>query len=824
MRGKGVTSRTRSQRRVWGAALLAALLTLLVPACGALAVAAYADEPEGIVRLEVSATHGVIWGGENEATLVEILDRLTQFMEENQSIIISGLKISTVGGYKLTEADFTALRGYLQMKAPSVERIDLLGAALTNDKLPDGAFANCTNLALLVMGAPPLEIGTGAFAGLDFLSILAYGTNEYSGEEWEAFRETLEESGTTVDVIFYLGSETLEQRHTLHILPGANRTLTVPALYSQLKGGPVLSDDLTWEKQVGTEWAASGKMTADAALAFNPFAAEDVGAYRLTVKTTSETPAVVLCSFGIDVIPINASIFWDVDAMDDETTSTTLGLFEGNTLEQFIAYDHHRAREDCALEGLYRTYSKGEYSDKWDLMTPLTYDHSGMKLYAKWKDTVSIKIYDDGDEPIFDEEVAIGETLEEIAEELFVNIEGEPIELYAPRLEGMWSLEIPLATWHDPLTLYVYREELEPNIVTVYIDLIYAEDVMMVQVPKGRSLADEWKSPTRTGYTFAGLYEDKEYKTEAWNMKTPLYREMHGLMLYVKWTKLETPPTDNGNTDDSGSPSKPTNPTTPETPTTPGDPATAKPVTTMPQDDGTLSAAVPLQGADGNEAKPTGIPTTENSSALKQLESMGLSAAIVNGELVISGTATDIGNVKLTVEIENADGKKETVTVQVTVSPVSHNNAPNVDTTPGNWTGKITNGDFVLYIPITVSGTIHDLLVTASNGTVTSLTVTSSREVTSYATDAGRGASTWIKVTGTTSDPSAVRIKSVSYRSGIHKYTQSLNVSLGQTNAVDATTNQSVDSTGDGGGGGCDAGLALAACGALALSRRRRGH
>lgn len=387
---------------------------------------------------------------------------------------------------------------------------------------------------------------------------------------------------------------------------------------------------------------------------------------------------------------------------------------------------------------------------------------------------------------------------------------------------------------HDGLTLYVKWVQENEEIVTINItiDLMYGEGgerYLDYELPEGGTLSGIEAGWQRTGYKFAGLYKDETCQIP-FDLDTAITNNHSDMTLYVKWTEDKTPePTEPTQPTGPTTPTNPVKPTDPTTPSEPADPTPSAPVTATPQNDGTVSATVPLQDAAGNKATATAIPeTTENAAALEQLEKMGLTAEVVGGQLVVSGTATDIGIVELTVEVEASDGGKETVTVQVTVAPVQHASAPDVDAKPTSWTGTVTDEGFTLYIPFIATGPVSDLSISASNATLAPVTIVTSREATDRAATGGRGAGErWIKVTGTAADLSEARIIGVSYRLGIHRYTQALNVKPSDTGVTDKTTDQSVDT--NGGGSGCNTGVGLSALILLALSalplsagRRRR--
>jgi hypothetical protein len=84
-----------------------------------------------------------------------------------------------------------------------------------------------------------------------------------------------------------------------------------------------------------------------------------------------------------------------------------------------------------------------------------------------------------------------------------------------------------------------------------------------------------------------------------------------------------------------------------------------------------------------------------------------------------------------------------------------------------------------------------------------------------------------VKITGTTDDPDNVVVTEVTYRVGIHKYTQDMSVKLAET-AVTRAPEAPASQTGTGGGGssGCDAGAgaALILAAGFAAARKRKGE
>ena len=266
-------------------------------------------------------------------------------------------------------------------------------------------------------------------------------------------------------------------------------------------------------------------------------------------------------------------------------------------------------------------------------------------------------------------------------------------------------------------------------------------------------------------------------------------------------TEPETEPGTEPGTDDPSSdepePSAPQGPTVNEDAT--------------PEPSGKVDKTIPVVSG-GEKLVVEDIPETENASALQKLEEMGLTATVSSGgEVVISGEAVDIGTVTLTVLLENG----ETATVTFTVSPIEET-ATTADTTASNWTGSLEESQgadgavsyaFTVYAPIALTG---DEISKAKDvdATIVGGTRSGAVTITSQKAGAGRGAgeNAFVKISGTTSDPAGVTITGVTYRVGIRKYTQAMNVKLTDT-AVTSTASSSGGSSGS--GGGCDAGLSF---------------
>lgn len=241
---------------------------------------------------------------------------------------------------------------------------------------------------------------------------------------------------------------------------------------------------------------------------------------------------------------------------------------------------------------------------------------------------------------------------------------------------------------------------------------------------------------------------------------------------------------------------------------------------------GELDITIPVTDTDGNTLTVVEITETENNAAaLNALLDMGLFADVVNSALSISGTAVDIGTVTLEVAARNAQGVLETTTVTVLITPILRHTDTKVDDEPGTWTGELTvaedeNGartyTFVLYVPVEITQAdaqrAQDVDATLNGGTLSNAAFTPAR------TDIARGADAqYIQVTGTTSDPDGVYVSEITYRLGVHKYIQAMQVKLSDTDITDKTGGGA-----GGGSSGCAAGTGVMALLSLLLLWKRK--
>jgi polygalacturonase len=253
-------------------------------------------------------------------------------------------------------------------------------------------------------------------------------------------------------------------------------------------------------------------------------------------------------------------------------------------------------------------------------------------------------------------------------------------------------------------------------------------------------------------------------------------------------------------------------------------PVVAPPVT--PGSDGSVSVTIPATDADGNTVAIIQIPEAgENAAALAKLEAIGLAAELVDGELLVSGTAEDIGTVTLEVVLSNG----ETTEVTFTVDPLPAVPGTALDTTPQNWSGTLSESaggySFTIYVPVSLT---ESETAAIDRGISSSASMTFTGPVDSHseklhASSSGRALRTlatnptgaYIESNGTTPDPDAVTADKATYRIGIRQYEQPLGVKLASANL----DRQGVDDTGDetpvdDDSSGCNAGFGS---GALAL-------
>jgi hypothetical protein len=238
----------------------------------------------------------------------------------------------------------------------------------------------------------------------------------------------------------------------------------------------------------------------------------------------------------------------------------------------------------------------------------------------------------------------------------------------------------------------------------------------------------------------------------------------------------------------------------------------------VPEPNGGVNVKITVTDSDGVKIIVSEIPPALNEDALRELEDMGLNVTIDDGEIVIEGAAVDIGTVELVVVLGNG----ETKTVTFTVDPILERDTK-TNKTPSEWTGSIIPSGsgvytFTVFVPIDLTADeisrVEDVDAVVGGGVKTGVSIT-----TRKSDEPGRGAgeSAFVRITGTTENPDDVAVTSVTYRIGIHKYTQEMNVKLADTAVTTSGGSEPAPSTSSG-GGGCDAGAGSAALFALMVA------
>jgi hypothetical protein len=249
---------------------------------------------------------------------------------------------------------------------------------------------------------------------------------------------------------------------------------------------------------------------------------------------------------------------------------------------------------------------------------------------------------------------------------------------------------------------------------------------------------------------------------------------------------------------------------------------------TQPAANGALNESIAVTTESGTKATVTNIADTpDNEEAQRKLAEMGLSASVVNGEVVISGVATDIGAVTLEVGVS---GSAATTTVTFTVAPLPPEPTTAASAAPSQWTGAFTESggagglySFTLYIPLDIAASdiprVADAGAVLTGGTLSgSPSVVPADEARSSSRGAGEAAR--MKITGSTANLDEAAVASVSYRIGIHQYEQTFAspVKLAATSMDDQRSS-------GGGSGGCGVGAngfaALSLLGAAILRKKR---
>jgi hypothetical protein len=163
--------------------------------------------------------------------------------------------------------------------------------------------------------------------------------------------------------------------------------------------------------------------------------------------------------------------------------------------------------------------------------------------------------------------------------------------------------------------------------------------------------------------------------------------------------------------------------------------------------------------------------------------------------------------------------------VTFTVDPILEQDTK-TNTTPSEWTGSIIPSGsgvytFTVFVPIDLTADeiskVQDVDAMLVGGSKSGAVIITTRK----SDEPGRGAgeSAFVRITGTTSTPDDVAVTSVTYRIGIHKYTQDMNVKLADTAVTASGGSEPAPSTS--GGGGYDAGAGSAALFALTAAAIR---
>jgi hypothetical protein len=275
-------------------------------------------------------------------------------------------------------------------------------------------------------------------------------------------------------------------------------------------------------------------------------------------------------------------------------------------------------------------------------------------------------------------------------------------------------------------------------------------------------------------------------------------------------------PSDDGSTpgggDDSDEEPRPVEPV-------PGiDPA---PVSTVPSGDGKVHVSLPVHVPEGKTV--TKVQIDEDSSGLERLEEIGLTATVdALNNVVIDGMATDIGTFVIPVTITLSDGSLLTESVTVTVEAVENitETAVDLSETKRTITSTLsTNSDnsvsVVLTCPLDIGANnpsaVKDLAVQASDMTIENAALSTSL-ASSVVNIRGVG-SPILTAAGRTTAIDSAKITGVTYRFGVNRYTQKLDLSIVRdTNVVDNRTTpekpgDETDNVTGNSGGGCSEGL-----------------
>jgi Synergist-CTERM protein sorting domain-containing protein len=258
-----------------------------------------------------------------------------------------------------------------------------------------------------------------------------------------------------------------------------------------------------------------------------------------------------------------------------------------------------------------------------------------------------------------------------------------------------------------------------------------------------------------------------------------------------------------------------------EDPPTPGGPVTD--VIGTPNADGTFEAKTAVVTESGDPV--TSVVIDSASPETTALAAIGLSVEYAGGEIVVSGTATDIGEFLIPITVNGTEEQ----TVRVVINAIPHDDAVIADTaTKAAWPTELaTSGSdtlFVTYLPtnLTAEQAAAAVDLRAAGVGLSSVTVTIEPPESLVL---GRGAGeVYFKASGRVTDYATAAIDTVSYRIGINRYTQAANVKLSETLVTDNRT-EPTDPTPSSGSSGCDAGfgafaLLAAAAGAVLLRKK----
>jgi hypothetical protein len=259
----------------------------------------------------------------------------------------------------------------------------------------------------------------------------------------------------------------------------------------------------------------------------------------------------------------------------------------------------------------------------------------------------------------------------------------------------------------------------------------------------------------------------------------------------------------------------------------------------VPDVNGSVNVEVSVKNSSGSEVAVTDIIDQE---LIKKLGT-DLQAAIVDGKVVISGTAEYIGTVALDVKVAGG----ETTTLTFTVEPIELDDTEVIETTPIDWTGTLvetlepdgtTKCSFAVYVPLYLRG---NEVETAIKTDYASALIRPIGEMPARVIRAGDKPQAtakaslgtpannyhrasfeplaYMEITG--SSPGSGReivVESVSYTVGIYRYSKSVNMNISDTSVEYSQVSDDGDNVSDDGdsvisdsgdGGGCDSGFGV---------------